>query len=193
MPNQATDQELIAAAQRGDRRAFGELVVRYRAGAQGVVYRMCGDALLAEEAAQDAFVRVWQRLSTYRPELSFRAWLYRIAVNAALDALRREHPALSLEALPEDGRGLAAWSAVGPPAVEPAAAYERKERGDLVRQAVTDLPPAARAALVLREWGGLSYAEIAQALDVPPGTVMSRLNSARALLRQRLAAVMEVE
>src|SRR5512133_977502 len=80
-----SDQDLLAAARQGDAWAYGELVNRNQAGVIAVVYRMCGDATLAEEAAQVAFIRAWEHLAGYRPEHSFRAWLYRIAINAALD------------------------------------------------------------------------------------------------------------
>ena len=84
------EREWIAKAQQGDRRAFGELVYRYRESVINVVYRMCGDALLAEDAAQEAFVRAWQHLNRYQPRSPFRNWVFRIATNAALDVLRRE-------------------------------------------------------------------------------------------------------
>jgi len=86
---------LVACASHGDREAFSELVYRYRAGVINVVYRLCGDADLAEDAAQTAFVRAWQHLAGYQTRSSFRNWLYRIAVNAALDLLRRQKPAVS--------------------------------------------------------------------------------------------------
>lgn len=87
---------LITCAQQGDRQAFGELVRRHRTGVVNVVYRMCGDPALAEEAAQEAFLRAWQQLDRYRPRHAFRSWVYRIALNAAVDALRRERPTTRL-------------------------------------------------------------------------------------------------
>lgn len=185
-----TDQQLIAAAQQGDQRAFGELVCRYRDEVVGVVYRMCGDWHLAEEAAQEAFLRAWQHLPGYRLEKErkeksgFRPWIFRIAINAALDALRREKPADNIEDTDPPVR-----STVD----DPEGALEEKQRASRVRQAVLALTPAYRAVLVLREYSGLSYAEIAQALNIPLGTVMSRLNSARDQLRQSLAGLMEAK
>lgn len=175
-----SDAELVIAARLGDRSAFDVLVCRYWAGAVNVVYRLCGNAHLAEEAAQEAFLRAWQRLKSYRTDRPFRSWLYRIAVNLALDALRREREVLNVETLSlaseEDG---------------PEAALAQNQQIERVRQAVLALPPAARAVLVLREYEGLTYEEIAETLDIPAGTVMSRLNYARQKLRQILAPEME--
>ena len=173
--------ELITQAQQGDRRAFGELIRLNRERVINVVYRMCGDANLAEDAAQEAFIRAWQHLPNYRPRSPFRNWVYRIATNVALDFLRREKDTMDVDALPlaASDRG-------------PEATVEGKERDERVRQAVLALPPASRTVLVLREYEGLSYREIADALGIPIGTVMSRLNYARTRLRQTLAPYLEV-
>jgi RNA polymerase sigma-70 factor (ECF subfamily) len=172
-----SEAELVHHAQHGDRSAFAELVRRYHTNVIGVVYRLCGDPDLAEDAAQEAFVRAWLNLNTYRPLTPWRNWLYRIAVNAALDMLRRERSTLALDDAPP----------LHSDSPDPHAALEQKEREDLVRRAILTLPPASRAVLVLREYGGLSYREIAEALDIPLGTVMSRLSSARQHLREHLA------
>ncbi len=171
---------LIRQAQRGDRRAFGELVRRHREGTINVVYRMCGDAALAEEAAQEAFIRAWTNLPKYKPRSPFRNWLYRIAVNVARDALRRERPSVDMDSV-----------VVASPERGPEAAAEVEESSQRVRQAVLNLPPASRSVLVLREYENLSYREIADTLGIPIGTVMSRLNYARGLLRQTLTPYME--
>jgi RNA polymerase sigma-70 factor (ECF subfamily) len=180
-PSAETELELITQAQQGDRRAFDELVHRHRKGVVNVVYRMCGNANLAEDAAQEAFIRAWQHLPSYRPRSPFRNWVYRIATNAALDLLRRERETVDIDTLS------LVSSDEGPEAM-----VERGERGKRVQQAVLALPPASRAVLVLREYEGLSYREIADTLDIPIGTVMSRLNYARHRLRESLAPYLEV-
>ncbi len=174
------DRDLIASAQRGDRRAFGELVCRHQKGVIGVVYRMCGDPRLAEDAAQEAFMRVWQNLNKYDPQHAFRSWLYRIAANAALDALRRERPSVEIDDLP-----------LADPRPTPEQAAESDQRTARVRQAVARLSEPLRWVLVLREYEQLSYQEIAAALDIPLGTVMSRLNTARIQLRRELNSILE--
>ena len=175
-----TERQWIAQAQQGDRQAFGELVHYYREGVINVVYRMCGDANLAEDAAQEAFIRAWQHLPRYQPRSPFRNWLYRIATNVAMDVLRRERETVDIENVP-----LVATS------LDPEIAVERYERAERVRQAVLALAPASRAVLVLREYEGLSYKEIADTLDIPAGTVMSRLNYARTQLREMLRVYLE--
>ena len=175
-----TELDLIAKAKQGDRQAFGRLVHCHREGVINVVYRMCGDANLAEDAAQEAFIRAWQHLAGYRPRSRFRNWVYRIATNVALDTLRRDRETVDIDEI-----------AVATPDAGPEATMESVERGERVRQAVLALPPASRAVLVLREYEGLSYREIAQALGIPIGTVMSRLNYARNRLREALAPYLE--
>ena len=176
-----TEIELIARAQAGDKRAFGQLVRRHREGVVNVVYRMCGDANLAEDSAQEAFIRAWQRLASYHPKAPFRNWLYRIASNVTVDTLRRERESVDIDQV-----------AVATADNGPREVVEGRERGEIVRQAVLALPEASRAVLVLREYEGLSYQEIADTLDIPKGTVMSRLNYARNLLRESLAPYLEV-
>jgi RNA polymerase sigma-70 factor, ECF subfamily len=169
---------LVSRAQQGDRSAYGELVQRHYPGVVKVVYRMCGDAHLAEDAAQDAFIRAWLHLPSYHPKTSLRSWLFRIAINAALDFLRRE--AVST---PDDIENLA----LANPDPDPETITIEDERAQQVRLAVMALSPSSRAVLVLREYEGFSYQQTAEALDIPLGTVMSRLNYARQCLRKSLA------
>lgn len=173
------EQALIAAAQRGDREAFGKLARCHQAGVVSVVYRMCGDAALAEDAAQEAFVRAWQHLPAYEARAPFRNWLYRIATNAALDVLRRERPTVELDEV-----------RLAHPDPSPEAALIAQEQATLAQQAILSLPPASRSVLILREYEGLSYKEIAETLDIPVGTVMSRLNYARNKLIERLGGTL---
>lgn len=181
------ETSLISRAQRGDRSAYGELVRRYHAGVINVVYRLCGDARLAEDAAQEAFIRGWLHLPSFHEQSSLRNWLYQIAVNAALDMLRKEKK-LSTDAL--DDLPLASHDP------DPETAVIQVERKTQVQRAILSLPPSSRAVLVLREYEGLSYQEISGALEIPIGTVMSRLNFARSRLKEILAPQflsMEVE
>ncbi len=168
------EADLIVRARDGDRSAFGEIVQSHYREVVRVVERMCGDAGLAEDAAQEAFLRAWMHLPSFQIRAPFRNWLFRIAINAALDVLRRK----TEEPLEEDQGPL-----LSDPASGPEAALIEKERTAAVREAVASLPESTRSVLVLREFGGMSYREIASTLDIPLGTVMSRLNYARTNLR----------
>jgi RNA polymerase sigma-70 factor, ECF subfamily len=173
----ASEAELVSRAKNGERNAFSELVCLHAQGVRNVIYRLCGDAQVADDAAQETFIRAWLHLASYRPQTSLRNWLYRIAVNAATDMLRKEKRILpnALEDLP-----------LSDPQPGPEALFSQEERATLVQKAVLSLPDACRAVLVLREYEELSYHEIADALDIPMGTVMSRLNYARKLLKEKL-------
>jgi RNA polymerase sigma-70 factor (ECF subfamily) len=175
--SQANETELVKRAQSGDRSAFGELVRTHTQGVLHVIYRMCGDMGIAEDAAQETFVQAWLRLKSYRPGTSLRNWLYRIAVNSAIDMLRKDKRILP---------GAVEDLGLADPLPGPEASAASSERAETVQRAVLDLPEASRAVLVLREYEGLSYQEIAGALDIPVGTVMSRLNYARTLLKKSL-------
>ena len=172
-----SEKELVISAQNGDRNAFSELVRTHAQGVRNVIYRMCGNVQLAEDAAQETFIRAWQNLSSYRPETPLRNWLYRIAVNAGTDMLRKEK-----RILPDDIEDLHLTD--GRP--NPESLVSQHERAVLVQKAILSLPDASRAVLVLREYEELSYQEISSTLDIPVGTVMSRLNYARKLLKDKL-------
>ena len=181
------ETQLVAQAQNGDRNAFSELVRIHAQGVLNVVYRMCGDMLIAEDAAQETFIRAWQNLSSYRPQTPLRSWLYRIAFNAGMDMLRKNK-----RILPDDIEDMHITD--GQPGLE--SLVSQHERTRLVQKAVLSLPDTSRAVLVLREYEGLSYQEISSALDIPVGTVMSRLNYARNLLKAKLEpqlSLLEVE
>jgi len=169
--------ELVIRAQNGERSAFGELVRIHSQGVFSVVYRMCGNKLIAEDATQETFIRAWQNLSSFRPQMPLRNWLYRIAFNASMDMLRKERHIVENDI---DDMSLADESP------GPESTLSQKERTNLIQSAVLSLPDASRAVLILREYEEMSYHEIASALDIPVGTVMSRLNYARKLLKDKL-------
>ena len=177
------EKKLVVRAQGGDRNAFNDLVRIHAQGVINVIYRMCGDTQVAEDAAQETFIRAWSNLGSFRADASLRNWLYRIALNSATDMLRKEK-----RILPGDMEDMQiADSQAGPEG-----AYLQKERSRLVQDAISSLPEAGRAVLVLKEYEGLSYQEIADALDIPIGTVMSRMNYARRLLKEKLEGQMAV-
>lgn len=182
VPKVYDEQTLVAQAQHGNRAAFSELVRYHREGVINVVYRMCGDVHLAEDAAQEAFIRAWQHLPSYQHRSPFRNWLYRIATNLALDMLRRERDMVDVDEVQLRTRTKG-----------PEDSVDQSERAEMVRTAVLALPSASRAVLVLREYEGLSYKEIANTLGIPIGTVMSRLNYARGCLAKSLASLVDVK
>jgi len=178
-PN-ANEFDLVAQAKEGDRHAFGELVLHYRKRVVNLVYRMCGDSEIAQDMAQEAFIRAWNKLPGYNPRSAFGNWLYRIATNATLDLLRRERDTVNVDDLPLATPGNSLESSI-----------ETRDRAELVQKAVLSLPPASRSVLILREYGALSYREISDTLSIPIGTVMSRLSYARMRLSQILEPYMK--
>ena len=172
----------IARAQAGDKAAYGQLVQRYRRLAVSVAYHHGLNLPAAEDAAQEAFVKAWLALPRYRESSgSLRAWLCRIVINTVRDMQRRERPVQELDEEFMDSRN------------NPAEQAEADAQAQAVRRALDQLPPAIRTTLVLREYEELSYAEIAAALGIPTGTVMSRLNYARSRLRELLTTAGELE
>lgn len=175
-----SDREWVIRAQAGDKTAFEQLVRRYQRLVVGVAYHQGLDLAAAEDVAQETFVKAWLALPHFRESAgSLRAWLCRIAINTAIDALRRERPVQALEEHLPDRNS------------DPDEQVEADARVEAVRRALDQLPSAGRAVLVLREYEGLSYAEIAAALNIPPGTVMSRLSYARSRLRALLTEMGE--
>ena len=179
------ETELVGRAQRGDRKAFDELVCTHAQGVMNVIYRMCGNTQIAEDAAQETFMQAWLHLAAYRPQTSLRNWLYRIGVNAATDILRKEK-----RILPNDIENLHLTDMRPGPEVM----LTQTERIATIQKAILSLPDLSRAVLILREYEELSYHEIAETLDIPMGTVMSRLNYARKLLKEKLeGSILQVE
>lgn len=175
------ERMLLAAAQAGDTAAFKSIVDRYHSTVVGLAYGLIGDPAAAEDVAQETFVRAWRHLPRFEPRRrgSLKAWLCRIAHNRAMDLARRARPV----ELPEQ---------LSDPGPSPFESASSNETGRLVREAVLRLPGHCRGALVLREYQGLTYREIADVLDIPIGTVMSRLHDARRRLAADLAPLMEV-
>lgn len=186
------DLSLVRRAQGGDDRAFRELVVRYQRKVFAVAFGMVKDREEAMDISQDAFVRVHQRLADFKGDSSFYTWLYRITRNLAIDRLRaRKTEARAFDegvALEEDRSDPGFLSRrLG---TNPQRSALRKELASEIARALGGLPEKHREILVLREVEGMSYEELAEILEIPKGTVMSRLFHARskmqALLRDYL-------
>jgi RNA polymerase sigma-70 factor (ECF subfamily) len=173
----AEERRLIDRSAAGDQEAFRQLVIRHHRLVINVAFRALGELSLAEDVAQEVFLKVYKALPGYRHEKPFKHWLHRVAANAVTDALRRRRPVVSLDEMEQ------------PPASRESDPLDVATRHDLqraVRQAIASLPSHYRDTIALQAFGELSYDEIAKTLDIPLGTVMSRLNGAKRLLRERL-------
>jgi RNA polymerase sigma-70 factor, ECF subfamily len=177
-----SDERLVEAFQAGDLAAFDVLVLRWERKIQGTVYRVLGTEEDARDVTQEAFLKAFRALRGFKGEARFSSWLYQIALNLCRDRLRRRRGKafVSLESVDEDG-GLPAPGAPSP--------YELAERGALrgmVRAALAELPDEQREVIVLKEYQELTFAEIAEVLDVPLSTVKTRLYRGLVGLRGRL-------
>lgn len=178
-----SDEELARRAQQGDLEAFSVLVERYQRGIVNLAYRLVGDWETALDLAQDTFVRAYQALDTFDPTRRFSPWLYRIATNRCYDHLRQQGRWESVpleEAVEEE---------IWPPNEfgDPVRQAEQHDLGQVIEEAIAGLPARYRAVVVLRYLEDMSYQEIAEALDLPMGTVKTHLYRARDLLRQALS------
>lgn len=188
------DREAVDRARRGDPEAFRVLVERYQGRAYRLALRVLRDEERARDAVQDAFLKAYVNLDRFEGRSSFYTWLYRLVMNLCLDARRRDHSARFVETPePADLERLAAAESRPPDEMifreheqSPEEALDRGQLRAALARAIDELPDAARETLILREVDGLSYAEIAEALEIPKGTVMSRLHYARRRVQELL-------
>ena len=175
----ADDKSLVQAAQKGDMGAFEELVARHRDKIYARAYSMMRNEEEAIDLSQEAWVKAWQRLKQFQGESSFGTWLTRIVINLCLDQLRRHkrQRAESIEALDEESGGVERQMPVV--TVNPTEGLERAELRQRIDQALSQLSSAHRTAIVLCEFEGMEYKEIARVMECSIGTVMSRLFYAR--------------
>lgn len=178
------EQRLIEAASRGDLSAFNQLVLSYQSMAYNLAFRILGAGDSAQDATQEAFIKAYRNLGQYRGG-SFKAWLLRIVTNSCYDYLRQvqRRPASSLDDLSTDPEYT---GQLIDPLEAPSDYALRQELSALIQQGIATLPIEQRTVLVLSDIEGLSYEEIAQAMDTSLGTVKSRLSRARAKLRDFL-------
>jgi RNA polymerase sigma-70 factor (ECF subfamily) len=183
------DEALVDRVQRGDRQAFGVLIGRYQDRVFNLVFRMCGRRAEAEELAQEAFLKAMERIGQFEGRSRFYTWLFRIAANLTISHRRRGRRVRfqSIDGWDDEstGRSLAAGTAQHREP-NPARKAMAAETQDIVASALDSLDETFRVVLVLRDMQDMDYAEIADVLGVPVGTVKSRLFRARRMLRQRL-------
>ncbi|MGK2928328.1 MAG: RNA polymerase sigma factor [Acidimicrobiales bacterium] len=175
-----SDEDLVLAAQDGDRTAMDALLRRHHDRIWAICRRLAGNDADAADATQEAMVLIVRRLHTFDGRARFTTWAHRVATNACLDELRRRsrRPDLGLPDDVETGRAIAD----GGPAVDHAVTERLTVDGALAK-----LPDEFRLPVVLRDLGGHDYAEISEILDLPPGTVRSRIARGRARLAELLA------
>jgi RNA polymerase sigma-70 factor (ECF subfamily) len=185
----------IRAFLAGDRSGFDKLVLRHKDRVFNLCYRLVGDYEDADECAQETFVKVYRSLAGFRFGSSFYTWLYTIAVNtcknrlASLEHRRRKNMA-PIHDISQDREGDSIVREIEDPAPSALEQLAERERDRLVQSAIDDLPPDARAVVVLRDVEGLSYEEIACATGCNLGTLKSRLARARQQLRKKLKGVL---
>jgi RNA polymerase sigma-70 factor (ECF subfamily) len=182
------DVQLIDATLAGDSTAFGQLVTKYQNRLYNTMVQVVGSAEDAQDVVQEAFVQAFLRLDRFRRAAAFYTWLYRIAFNMAMSQKRRRRPAGSVE----EARARTGDDPIDT-AEPPEGQILQAERAAQVRAALAALSEQHRAILILREIDDCPYDQIADILELPVGTVRSRLHRARLQLREQLREVLEEE
>ena len=185
--------ELINAAKQGDLNSFNRLVLAYQDLLYNQAYRVMGDLASAEDATQDAFISAFRKIRSYRGG-SFRAWLLRIVTNTCYDELRRRkrRPTIPLEPYNQDNEEIESPKWIGDPAESPEESLERSDMREALRHCLETLPLEFRTVVILVDIQGLDYAETAQVIGKPLGTVKSRLARARVRMRDCLQIFWEL-
>ena len=191
--SELADVEAVARARAGDHEAFRVLVERYQTRVFRLALRILRDEELARDAVQETFVKVYGALRKFEGRSGFYTWLYRLAYNQCLDMRRRDRFGSRVSLIEERALEQAANEEIPAAPLQaqlagPGLEYERSELRQLLSDAIATLPEDARNTFVLRDVDGLSYAEIAEVLGIPKGTVMSRLHYARRKLQESLKA-----
>ncbi len=184
--HQHTDRQLVARVQKGDRRAFDLLVVKYQHRILSLVGRFVSDHAEAQDVTQESFIKAYRALPNFRGDSAFYTWLYRIAVNTAKNHLvsrGRKTPTHDID--PEDAEFFGDYTPMKD--IEtPDALLQRDQLQKVVFDAIADLPEDLRMAITLREMDGLSYEEIAEVMSCPIGTVRSRIFRAREAIDKKM-------
>ena len=179
-----TDEELVARAQGGDIESFNQLIVRWERPIYALAYRVIGKEEDARDVCQDAFLRAYRALPGFKGQAKFSSWLYRIALNLCRDWIRRQRRA-PVSQLPEDADAIEMASETGPvESIEDLVA--RRELSAIVEEAMSELSEEQRTAIILKEYHGMTFQEIADMQGCPLSTVKTRLYQGLSLLRRRL-------
>lgn len=181
------EKQLIEQAGKGNEEAFSQLVLQYEKQVYNLTLRMTGDRDTAFDLTQETFLKAWRAISLFQFDSKFSTWLCRIASNTCIDFLRKQkkRQTISLTAVDEDNE--AYEIAVSDSSLDPARIAEAAQDREMVFQALQSLPADYRIALSLRAIEDMSYDQIAEALNLSPGTVKSRISRARERIRKLLA------
>lgn len=188
---QATDHDLVALAASGSEKAYRELLDRYQRPVFSLIYRMVRDRERAEDLAQETFVKVFNHIGSFNPKYKFSSWIFKIASNLTIDAIRRKE----LDTVSLDGsRNASTADEVDATRItvesrdeNPEEFVEAKELGEEIERAIGLLRPEYRTAIVLRHVEGRPYEEISEIMGVPLGTVKTYIHRARGELKETLA------
>jgi RNA polymerase sigma-70 factor (ECF subfamily) len=192
MGDREIDQQLVERAQRGDKRAFELLVLKYQRKLGRLLSRFVRDSAEVEDVTQEAFIKAYRALPSFRGDSAFYTWLYRIGINTAknyLVAMGRRAPT-STEVEAEEAEGQEGGELLRD-INTPESLLLTKEIGNTVNAAIESLPEELRSAIQLRELEGMSYEEIAKLMDCPIGTVRSRIFRAREAIAERLKPLLD--
>jgi RNA polymerase sigma-70 factor (ECF subfamily) len=180
----STDEELVARSRGGDLDSFNQLVVRWERPIYALAYRVIGREEDARDVAQEAFLRAFRALGGFKGEAKFSSWLYRITLNLCRDWIRRERRTPVSQA--PEGVDLIELAAEATPSETIEDLVSRKELGRAVAKALSTLPEEQRTAIILKEYHGLTFQEIADLLDCPLSTVKTRLYQGLSVVRRQL-------
>ncbi len=194
MNTRETDQVLVDRVKAGDQRAFALLVEKYQRKVIRLISRLIRDPAEVEDVAQEAFLKAYRALPQFRGDSAFYTWIYRIAVNTAKNHLvaqgRRPIPMSSFQGEDDDGEPFAADEAIAD-IQTPDAVLMSRQIAQTVNRAIEALPAELRTAVTLREIDGLSYEEIAEAMNCPIGTVRSRIFRAREAIAEQIRPLID--
>lgn len=185
-----TDEQLVARVQKGDKRSFDLLVLKYQHKVLALVRRFVKDQAEAEDVAQEAFIKAYRAISNFRGDSAFYTWLYRIAVNTAKNALdaRKRRPAADIDIDEVEDFAFSDGLRVEE---NPESLLATQDVYRVVEETLAALPDELRRALMLREFDGLAYEEIAEVMGCPIGTVRSRIFRAREAIDEAIRPLLE--
>ncbi len=181
----STDEELVARSMGGDLDSFNQLVLRWERPIYALAYRVIGREEDARDVCQETFLRAFRALKGFKGQAKFSSWLYRIALNLCRDWIRRERRQPIAQA--PEGVDLIDLASESTPSESVEELVARREISRAVARAMADLPDEQRTAIILKEYHGLTFQEIADLLDCPLSTVKTRLYQGLTVLRKQLA------